>query len=760
MMIVLLTTGIALLAAGIGMLTRDLSVYRKSWASDLATEAQILALSTAPALAFDDHEAAIRNLAALQARPQVLAAALYASNGTLYAQFLRLGEAAPPLQLDSSVQTIRVTGELIELSQPIVQKGERLGSIFLRARYDVVGRIKAYLGIFALVMLMSLAVALALSTALQKVITRPLEAMASVAQEIVSQRDYSLRAQGRSDDEIGVVVRAFNAMLDEVQSRTRALEESNAALKEEVEVRQAAEAGLRRSEKLYRAIGESIDYGVWVSAADGRNVYASDSFLRLTGMSQAQCAESGWAEALHPDDIRATLAAWQECVRSGSFWYREHRVRGVDGCYHPILSQGVPIRDDLGQITGWAGINLDIARMKQTEDALREADRRKDEFLATLAHELRNPLAPIRHAVKLLEIPTADERQRQWGREVIARQVQRMALLLDDLLDVSRITRGRLELKKDCINLATLVASAVETARPLIETKQHELIVHLPPDSLELEVDPLRISQALSNLLTNAAKYTDAHGKIELRVSLEESELVASVEDNGIGLDPAALPKLFEMFSQVEAAVDRAEGGLGIGLALVKGLVGLHGGSVSATSVGLGRGSEFTIRLPRSVIVPHRPSIAERGAAAHMELGPRCKVLLADDNHDAADSLGLVLRLRSHEVWVTHSALGALELGARELPQVIILDIGMPDLSGYEAARRIRQQAWGRHALLIAVTGWGQEEDIERARAAGFDRHFTKPVDPEAIQALLVSYLAGPSTHGDGAPEIGRHLKG
>jgi CheY-like chemotaxis protein len=385
--------------------------------------------------------------------------------------------------------------------------------------------------------------------------------------------------------------------------------------------------------------------------------------------------------------------------------------------------------------------------LKQTQDALREADRRKDEFLATLAHELRNPLAPIRHAVKLLELPAADERQRQWGRDVIARQVQRMALLLDDLLEVSRITRGRLELKKTHVDLPSLIAAAVETARPLMESKQHSLETALPPEPIGLEVDPLRISQALSNLLTNSAKYTDVGGRISLTAALDETrQLAISVTDTGIGLSPQVIPRLFEMFSQVESPVDRAEGGLGIGLSLVKGLVEMHGGTVEAYSAGLGCGSRFTIRLPASAV--SIGNVADSGSAGAKSVPPprhRSRILLADDNHDAVDSLALVLKMAGYEVYATHSGLEAMDVGARMRPDVFILDIGMPEISGYELASRIRQKPWGGNALLIALTGWGQLQDQERSREAGFDHHLTKPVDPDQLERLLHDFASPPA---------------
>ncbi len=629
MRIVLLTTAIALLAAGIGMLTHDLSVYRDSWVADLDTQASILATSTAASLVSGDSSVAQRNVAALQVRPSVLVAALYTSSGKLYASFVRSGELPPPLQLRAMVRTARVAGGSVELIQPVMQDGQPLGTILLRAHHDIGARALAYLGIFGLVTLMSMLVALLLSTTLQRDITEPLDSMAQVAREVVTRRDYSLRAHSTTDDEIGFVVEAFNSMLDEVQSRARALEQSNAALTSEVQIRHTAEVALARAN----------------------------------------------------------------------------------------------------------------ARLEMTMSALREADRRKDEFLATLAHELRNPLAPVMHAVKLMDSTAADERQRQWGREVIARQVQRMALLLDDLLDVSRITRGRLELRKEYVDLQTLVSSAVETARPLIDAKHHTLIVDLPPDPIELEVDPLRLSQALSNLLTNAAKYTDANGQVRLSVTQDTQGISIRVTDNGIGIDPSVIRGLFEMFSQIDSALDRAEGGLGIGLALVKGLVTLHGGMVEAASPGLGQGSEFCIRLPRSVLVQGRELAAEKPLSPVSLLGPRGKVVIADDNRDAADSLRLLLELAGYDTFVAYNGQQALDFGALERPGAFILDVGMPDLTGYEVARRIRQQAWGRAALLVAVTGWGQDDDKQKARAAGFDHHFTKPVNPEAVEQVLVAHF-------------------
>jgi signal transduction histidine kinase/ActR/RegA family two-component response regulator len=384
------------------------------------------------------------------------------------------------------------------------------------------------------------------------------------------------------------------------------------------------------------------------------------------------------------------------------------------------------------------------------ESQLREQDQRKDEFLATLAHELRNPLAPIRHAVKLLGNGTSSVDQQRWGCEVIDRQAHRMGLLLDDLLDVSRITRGRLELKTERVELSALLSSAIETVRPAIEEKAHVLSVSQPDQRLEIEVDALRLSQAISNLLTNAAKYTPRGGRIGLEVATTPTELVITVRDTGVGFESAMAPVLFQMFSQADAGIDGAEDGLGIGLSLVKGLVQLHGGTIQAESPGKGRGSVFTIKLPRSVVVPSgmstHSSQVSAPAPAPAEASSRARILIADDNRDAADSMGLLLELAGHDVAVAHSGNQALALGGQRHPDVVILDIGMPDLNGYEVARLIRQEKWGRDAFLLAVTGWGQAGDQEKARAAGFDRHLTKPVDPDVIEKLVNEFIASTRT--------------
>jgi signal transduction histidine kinase/CheY-like chemotaxis protein len=364
------------------------------------------------------------------------------------------------------------------------------------------------------------------------------------------------------------------------------------------------------------------------------------------------------------------------------------------------------------------------------------ADRRKDEFLATLAHELRNPLAPIKAAARVAKSPNVTEAQLQWSHDVIDRQVQHMARLLDDLLDVSRLTQGKLDMRRERVELAAIIDTALETATPIIDLHGHHLSVTLPNEAVNLDADALRLAQAFANILINAAKYTEPNGHIALSGFVEESAVVVSVRDSGIGIAPEMLASVFDMFSQATSALDCTGGGLGIGLAVVRGVVELHGGSVKARSEGLGRGSEFTIRLPLPQPAKKQAMKPGKKGQADSRPEPR-KIVVVDDNRDAVESLTLLLNLDGHEVLGTQAGDHALELAASARPEVILLDIGMPKMNGYEVAKRIRAEPWGARITLIAVTGWGQIEDVQRAKAAGFDHHLTKPIDHDDLRSLL-----------------------
>ena len=362
---------------------------------------------------------------------------------------------------------------------------------------------------------------------------------------------------------------------------------------------------------------------------------------------------------------------------------------------------------------------------------LSEADRRKDEFLASLAHELRNPLAPIRTGVQILRM-TGVESSSQTVLPMMERQLQHMTRLLDDLLDVSRISRGKIALRCERIDLRNVVEEAVEASRPLIEQMGHALTVSVPSEPAFLTADPVRFAQILSNLLNNAAKYTPPGGRIVLKAEHHGDEVEVSVADNGIGIPRESLESIFELFTQVGSQSSRAQGGLGIGLSLARGLVALHGGTIEARSEGPGRGSEFRVRLP--TLLTRETESAEPAIPA--QAGRRLKILVVDDNRDAAASLAMLMELIGHEVKVVYDGESAVRLADEFRPQMVLLDLGMPNVNGYEACRRIRNNAWGAEMTLIAVTGWGQEEDRRRSAAAGFDGHLVKPVSPEALEQL------------------------
>lgn len=504
----------------------------------------------------------------------------------------------------------------------------------------------------------------------------------------------------------------------------------------DISERKRDQAALRESEQRYRAIGESIDFGVWICDANGRNTYASDSFLKMVGMTQEECSTFGWASALYPAEAEATVADWKECVRTGARWDREHRFRGVDGNWHYCLSRGVPVRNEEGQITSWVGINLDIDHLKQVEAELRDNDRRKDEFLAILAHELRNPLAPIVNSLHVIKTPNLDPETLQFSLQMIERHVQHLVRLVDDLLDVSRSMRGKIDLCRETVELSAVVTRAVEIAQPLIDQMRHHLEVSVPESSLPLYADPVRLAQAIGNLLTNAAKYTQAPGKIQLIASAQGHQVVLRVCDNGIGIAADMLSHIFDLFVQVDHSTTKSQGGLGVGLTLVRNLIEMHGGTIEAFSPGLGQGSEFVVHLP--LMLDRQDQREDDQSEQKSASEPaRMKLLVVDDNHDAASSLATLLMLQGHEVEVAYSGQEAIDLALSYLPHLVLLDIGMPYMDGYEVARRLRKTPGLESTVLVALTGWGQADDRRKTAEVGFDHHLMKPLKLPMLQSIL-----------------------
>jgi len=446
---------------------------------------------------------------------------------------------------------------------------------------------------------------------------------------------------------------------------------------------------------------------------------------------------------IHPEDRAPTRDAIDLSISTGRPYDIVYRtvhpetsdikwIRALGGTDY--AADGTPTHFD-GVTVDVSAQKLDQQRLAQLNHQLREQDRRKDEFIATLSHELRNPLAPIRAAARLIASPQIAPAQLQRAQLIIERQVMHMALLLDDLLDIARITQGKLHLKRETLALSDVVDAAVEAVRPTLDGKNQQLTLRLPAEPVLLDADHLRLSQILSNLLMNAGKYSHAGSHIELACAVDGDTLSLSVKDDGIGIAPDSLLGIFEIFSQVHGVEGRSDGGLGIGLALVKGLTELHGGTVEARSAGLGHGSEFIVRLPLALPQPARTHVVK---AAEPDLLRR-RVLIADDNQDAAESLSMLLGLEGHEVQVAHLGRTALSLAQEFRPDTAVLDIGMPDLSGYEVAAMLRREPWATNLQLIALTGWGQDHDRRRALDAGFDHHLIKPVDPYQLAGLIAS---------------------
>ncbi len=495
----------------------------------------------------------------------------------------------------------------------------------------------------------------------------------------------------------------------------------------------------KQAEERARTMADSIPHLCWMADPDGYIVWYNRRWFDYTGKGYEQMKGLRWVPVLEAEVQPRVLERWLECIATGQPFDMEFPIRGKDGVFRHFLTRAEPVRDDGGRIVRWFGTGTDISGRKRAEDALKDADRRKDEFLATLAHELRNPLAPIRNALQILRL-SPDPEVHEQTRSLMQRQLDQIVRLVDDLLDVSRISTGKLQLRKGRVSMKEVVTSAVEASRPLIERMGHRLSVTIPNQALTVDADQTRLGQVFVNLLNNAAKYMDRGGRIWLAVERQGSDVLVSVKDTGVGIAADHLAGIFQMFSQVESSLERSQGGLGIGLTLVKRLVELHGGRIEAHSDGPGQGAEFVVRLPLVVEASGPLAPAERDDAPAPKSSLR--ILIVDDNRDSADSLGMLLRIMGNDIRTAHDGARGVEMAGEFRPDVVLLDIGLPKLDGYQACRRIRAQEWGRRTVLIAVTGWGQDEDRRRSHEAGFDHHMVKPVDPQDLMKLLAGLQA------------------
>jgi PAS domain S-box-containing protein len=497
-------------------------------------------------------------------------------------------------------------------------------------------------------------------------------------------------------------------------------------------------------QKFVTLVETSTDF-IGMSDLDGMPFFVNRAGLEMVGLDDIeQARRTPVSSFFFPEDQHRIVHEFFPTILEEGHGEIEVRFRHFKtGEARWMAYKVVTLPDAAGRPIAFATVSQDVTERKRLEDNLKrlaadlsEADRRKNEFLAMLAHELRNPLAPISNAARVLRLGGRDGEALRPASEMLERQVGQMARLVDDLLDMSRITRGKIELRRERIELGPIVDQAVEAVRAMYKSMSHQLTVVLPPEPMCLDADPARLTQVIGNLLNNACKFTDPGGHVWLTVARESQQIAVRVRDNGIGISAEHLPRLFEMFAQVDTSLERSRDGLGIGLTLVKTLVEMHGGTVEAHSDGLGRGSEFVVRLPVLAEMPERQSRPPVG-----ELMPSVgrRVLIVDDSEDGAESLAMLLRFAGHDTYKAHDGIAAIEAAEQLQPDAVLLDFGLPRLNGYEVCSRIRQEPWGKDLVLVALTGWGQEEDRQRSKEAGFDAHMVKPVDHDVLLTLLAS---------------------
>jgi PAS domain S-box-containing protein len=567
----------------------------------------------------------------------------------------------------------------------------------------------------------------------------------------------------------------------ELQGLTERLQSSEQRLAAELEaIRRlhAVSTRLMAATNLSTALDDLLENAILTSGADFGNVQLYNSQIGALEIVAQRGFQQDFLDYFRTVRVEEGSACAQAMQSGHSIFIEDVELDPNFGAHRPVAAAAgfravlsLPLKNGNGTVIGCLSVHFgrphrpserderlldlharhaaDLIQRIHFEEALQDADRRKNEFLATLAHELRNPLAPLRNALQLMRLAGGQAETVEQARNMMERQLSQLVRLVDDLMDVSRISRGKIELRKEPVELAVVVNSAVETSRPLIEQMGHELNVTMPKQPIIVDADMTRLAQVFLNLLNNAAKYTERGGRIWLTVERQGSDVVVAVKDTGIGIDADHLPHIFEMFTQADRSLEKAQGGLGIGLTLVKRIVEMHGGRVEAKSDGQGRGSEFTVRLP-VMVKASGPQPTERDGP--MALKSSLRILIVDDNRDGADSLAMMLKMMGNDTRTAYDGQEAVQAAGEFRPDVVLLDIGLPKLNGYEACRRIREQAWGKSTILIAVTGWGQEEDRRRSHEAGFDHHMVKPVDTQALMKLLAGLNVARTNVGSTTP--------
>ncbi|MRD49472.1 response regulator [Caenimonas koreensis DSM 17982] len=723
------TTLLALTIAAVALVGVDLRSQMSAIETDMQTQADIIGLVSAPALAFDDVNVAAENLRVLRAKGNVSAAALYDQHGKLFASFQ--ASATEPVAIAPTARPAGVVfdRESIRVWRPIATSAETIGVVYLQARHELLNRALDFLGLLTVIMTTALGGALVWSNRMQRMVTQPIHEIAEVARSIQREQNFELRAPRTTNDEIGELADVFNAMLGELGHRAATLEQAIRAL--------------RASDERYQLAVRGSSAGLWDWDIAAGTMFYSPRFKALLGYTDEEFPDvpSSLANIVHEDDRQAMHDLLRAHLGEDAPYSGECRLRLKSGEYRWFLITGMAKREPNGRAFRMAGSIIDVTERKRAEQVLMESNRAKDEFIATLAHELRNPLAPIRTGLDILKKDAANGPPSQRARDTMERQLAHMIRLIDDLLDISRINSGKIRLEKTRTRLSSAIESAVEISRPAMQARGHQLKLALPDSPIELMADPTRLAQALGNLLNNAAKYTPAGGHISMRARQEAGMAVVEVTDDGVGIAPDMLEKIFTLFTQVGRTLDHAQGGLGIGLYLVRSLVTMHGGTVTAASAGTGQGSTFTVRIP--CLLQPAPTPAPQEESMEQPNDPGLKVLVVDDNVDAAETLATVLDMTGRRTRVVHDGLSVLEAARQFQPDVVLLDIGLPGMSGYEVAKQLRADPGFSRTVLIAITGWGAEEDRRRTKEAGFDDHLTKPVDLGAIDALLARLTAG-----------------
>jgi PAS domain S-box-containing protein len=725
----LLITAVALAIALIGLSAVDIWRHRAAAADDAGALAQVLAENTAAAVMFKDADAARELLQSVRVRGVVTRACIFLPDGSLFVGFAPREPACPPV-LDPTARWGGVVGSAL-----VVKGGRTLGSVYIeRDLSDLRGRLAVTamtgIGMFALAAF----AAYLLAQRVNALISRPISSLAAFARAFGESPTDTPPAIQTMPDELGQLVGAFGDMVTRINTATDELTRSNQQLQLEKQEREAAILQQRTSERRFQRLADGSPVLLWVNGPDGCE-FVNRAYLDFIGMaSDAEVRGYDWSRFVHPDDREAYLDWYTRAFAAQAPFSAEFRFRRADGQWRWMRSQATPRIED-GRFAGYVGASVDITERREAESALRDADRRKDTFLAVLAHELRNPLAPIRTGLELLRVNA--DKPGAVGRiqPVLERQVGHMVRLIDDLLDVSRISSGKILLQRQPTALADLVQTAVDASRAGVEAAGLTLSIALPDAPVVLDADPTRFVQVLSNLLHNATKFTDRGGQISLGAIVQDGpppHLTITVADTGIGIAPETLPRVFDLFAQGENT-GRGKSGLGIGLALAKQLIEMHGGSITAHSDGPGRGSAFTIQVPVLSWAPHT-------AEPQRPAPQRCvgvRVLVIDDNVDAAEMLASLVTSLGGEARTAFDGRTGLRHAAEFRPDVVLLDIGMPEMDGYETCRRLRAMPIGATVYVIAVTGWGQPHDREHALSEGFDAHLTKPADPRTLERLI-----------------------